>query len=107
MPRSISASVSACAKKSSGFATATSRVGDDVAVDPGDAGRLERGGPFVEQGGGPLIARVDRGVAAAAYDEIAFEHAAFDLVVGLDRRREAVVPAKRLCGGRQRHDLHV
>ena len=34
-------------------------IADDVAVDAGDAGRLERGGPFVEQRRGAVVAAVD------------------------------------------------
>ncbi len=35
------------------------------------------------------------------------EHAASDAAAGLERRGEAVVPAERVGGRRQRDDLHV
>ena len=82
-------------------------VADDAAVDLVDARGPERRGPFVEHGRRPSLARVDRRIAAAAHEEIAFEHAAFDRRGRFERGGEPVIPAEDVRRRRERDDLHV
>jgi hypothetical protein len=69
-------------------------VADDTPVDRGDARGLERPRPFEQYGIRASRARIDRGIAVAADDQISVQHAIANRSAGLQRRGEPVIPSE-------------